>query len=105
MRRRLIRALCSVATLIAVAFVLSPAEAHSPRVKEPLCRARVVHSEELPYAWLGSWLARVTLVVATPDGHAFETTVTKTVPSQRSAPRFGETYWLRCDPGTWDAFY
>ncbi len=103
--RRLIHALASVAALAACSVALSPAWAHSPLAKEPLCRARVVHSEELPYAWQGSWLARVTLAVATPDGRAFETTVTKTIPWQRAAPRFGETYWLRCDPASWDVFY
>jgi hypothetical protein len=95
MRRLLLRLLCPAAVLAAC---LSTAKAHPLVVKEPLCRARVVHSEELPYAWQGSWLARVTFAVATPDGGVYQTTVTRTLSWQRAAPRYGETYWLRCDP-------
>ena len=105
MRRLSLRALSPVfAALAACAIPLSAADAASPVVKEPLCRARVVHSEELPHLWMGLWVARVTLAVATPDGHAFQTTVTRDIPWQRATPRYGETYWLRCDPASREVF-
>jgi hypothetical protein len=96
--------LMPVLAVLALGAIPSAAEA-APAGVTPVCRARVVHSEELPYAWQGSWLARVTLAVVAPDGGVFQTTVTQTIPWQRSAPRYGETYWLRCDPSASEVFY
>lgn len=88
-----------LATVIVALMAAAPTHAASA-VKVPLCRAQVVHSEELPYAPQGSWLARVTLAVVPPQGAPFTTTVTRTIPWQQSAPRFGDMFWLRCDPAS-----
>jgi hypothetical protein len=62
------------------------------------CIAKVLHSEELPYAWMGFWQARVTLEVIPPSGTAFIATLQNYVPWQKPAPRRGETFSVRCDP-------
>ena len=40
------------------------------------CTARVLHSEELPFAPFGSWLVKVTLEVTPPDGNAYAVSYT-----------------------------
>jgi hypothetical protein len=69
------------------------------------CIARVLHSEELPYAWMGSWLANVTLEVMPPGGAPFITTLHHDVSWQRGAPRRGETFSIRCDPASSSLIY
>jgi len=65
------------------------------------CIAKVLHSEELPYAWMGSWLASVTLEVFPPGGTPFITTLHHNVSWQKGAPRRGETFSVRCDPASY----
>jgi hypothetical protein len=60
------------------------------------CVARVLHSEQLPYAPIGYWLAKVTLQVTPPDGPSFIRTFYDNVPLRSSSPRPGETFGLRC---------
>jgi hypothetical protein len=62
------------------------------------CVARVLHSEELPYAPIGDWRAHVTLEVTPSNGSPFIKTWHDNVTWQRSAPRRGETFRVRCDP-------
>ena len=69
------------------------------------CIAKVLHSEELPYAWMGSWLANVTLEVIPPGGAPFITTLHHNVSWQRGAPRRGETFSIRCDPASSSLIY
>jgi hypothetical protein len=82
-----------------------PLASHAAPARSPLCAVKVIHSEELPYAPPGSWLARVTLHVVPRTGPDFVTTVTQTVPWQKSAPRYGEVYWLPCDAAESRLFY
>jgi hypothetical protein len=70
----------------------------SPGNRGPVCVARVLISEELPYAPMGYWLVRVTLQVTPRGGPPFETTVLHTMPWQGPPPRKGETFRVRCDP-------
>ncbi len=62
-----------------------------------LCTARVVHSEELPFAPMGSWLVKATLVITAPDGRAFAATIRDWMPWQDPPPRRGQAFRLRCD--------
>jgi hypothetical protein len=62
------------------------------------CVARVLHSEELPFAPINYWLVKVTLEVTPPNGAAFETTLQDSTPWQVPPPRRGQTFRLRCDP-------
>ena len=62
------------------------------------CTARVVHSEELPFAPFQSWLVRATLEVTPPDGNAYQLTVQDNMPWQGPPPRRGQKFRLQCDP-------
>lgn len=74
--------------------VLPNAQASSTTPND--CTARVLHSEELPYAPIGHWLVQVTLEVTPSNGPQFVTTLLREIPSRKSPPRRGETYRLRC---------
>lgn len=69
-----------------------------------LCIAKVLHSEELPFAPMGFWLVRVTLEITSPRSPKFVTTLQNNVPRQRSAPRRGEVFQWNCDPATLSDF-
>jgi hypothetical protein len=62
------------------------------------CTARVVHSEELPFAPFQSWLVRVTLEVTPPEGSAYQLTMQDNMPWQGPPPRRGQKFRLQCDP-------
>jgi hypothetical protein len=62
------------------------------------CTARVLYSEELPFAPINTWLVKVTLEITPPNGGAFITTLQDTMPWQVAPPRQGQTFRLRCDP-------
>jgi hypothetical protein len=62
------------------------------------CIAKVLHSEELPFAPLNHWLMRVTLEITPPDGRAYEVAMQDYMPWQAHPPRRGQTFRLRCDP-------
>jgi hypothetical protein len=62
------------------------------------CTARVLYSEELPFAPVNTWLVKVTLEITPPNGGAFVTTLQDTMPWQVAPPRQGQTFRLRCDP-------
>ena len=58
----------------------------------------VLHSEELTGAPIFYRLVRVTLLITSPGGPAFETTIKKMIPWQTPPPRQGQRFRLRCDP-------
>lgn len=60
------------------------------------CTARVLHSEELPYAPIGYWLVQVTLEVTPSNGPQFVRSLLREIPWRKSPPRRGETYRLKC---------
>lgn len=62
------------------------------------CTARVLYSEELPFAPINTWLVKVTLEITPPNGGVFVTTLQDTMPWQVAPPRQGQTFRLRCDP-------
>jgi hypothetical protein len=62
------------------------------------CTARVLYSEELPFAPINTWLVKVTLEITPPNGGAFVTTLQDSMPWQVAPPRQGQTFGLRCDP-------
>jgi hypothetical protein len=87
-------------TAVAVALLIGamlPAQASSQN-KAAACMAKVIKSEELPYAPMGYWLVRATLQVTPPAGPVFETTLQDRMPLQAYPPRRGETFRLWCDP-------
>jgi hypothetical protein len=62
------------------------------------CIARVLHSEELPFAPFYHWLVRVTLEVTAPNGRAYEMDLHDNVPWQAPPARRGHAFRLSCDP-------
>jgi hypothetical protein len=70
----------------------------SPGYQGLPCVARVLQSEELPYAPIGFWLVRVTLEITPPNGSAYQTTLQDYMPWQGPPPRRGQAFRLLCDP-------
>jgi len=62
------------------------------------CRARVVYSEELPFAPVSTWLVKVTLEITPRHGAPYYATLQDRMPWQGSPPRRGQTFRLWCDP-------
>jgi hypothetical protein len=62
------------------------------------CTARVVYSEELPFAPIDSWLVKVTLAVTPHNGNTYYTTLHDRMPWQGPPPRRGQAFRLWCDP-------
>ena len=62
------------------------------------CTARVVYSEELPFAPIGSWLVKVTLEIAPKDGAPYYLTLQERMPWQGAPPRRGQAFRIWCDP-------
>lgn len=89
-----------VATLLAGAALESAtltAEA-SPGNQGLPCAAKVIHSEELPFAPIGNWLVKVTLEITPPNGNAYQTTLQDWMPWQGPPPRQGQAFRVQCDP-------
>jgi hypothetical protein len=62
------------------------------------CTARVVYSEELPFAPIGSWLVKMTLEITPKRGVSYYTTLQEWMPWQGPPPRRGQALRLWCDP-------
>jgi hypothetical protein len=62
------------------------------------CIARVLHSEELPFAPFRYWLVRVNLEITPPNGASYEIALHDNMPWQAHPPRRGQTFRLQCDP-------
>src|SRR5579863_8685489 len=89
----------AAATMLACATLLCGA-AHAqgaPASLQP-CTARVVYSEQLPYAPIDTWLVKVTLEITPRHGAPYVTTLQDRMPWQGPPPRRGQTFRLSCDP-------
>jgi len=62
------------------------------------CTARVVYSEELPFAPIDSWLVKMTLEITPKDGVPYYTTLQQRMPLQGPPPRHGQVFRIWCDP-------
>jgi hypothetical protein len=92
-------------SVIAAAIVIAGATsaidaAHAQGAREALrpCTARVVYSEELPFAPIDSWLVKVTLQITPQNGAPYTTTLHDRMPWQGPPPRRGQAFRLWCDP-------
>lgn len=90
----------TAATLLAGPILASatPAAQGSAGNQALPCVARVIHSEELPYAPINTWLVKVTLEITPPNGNAYRTTLQDWMPWQGPPPRRGQAFRLLCDP-------
>jgi hypothetical protein len=94
---------------IAAAIVLAgatlasaPANAQAAGNSLRPCTARVVYSEELPFAPIDSWLVKVTLEITPQNGSPYYTTLQNRMPWQGPPPRRGQAFQLLCDPANPD---
>jgi len=62
------------------------------------CKARVLYSEELPFAPIGTWLVRATLEITPPHGNPYLLTLQDWMPWQGPPPQRGQSLRVRCDP-------
>lgn len=87
-------------TLLAGATLASatPAVQASPGNQGLPCVAKVIHSEELPYAPINTWLVKATLEITPPNGIPYQTTLQDWMPWQGPPPRRGQTFRVLCDP-------
>jgi len=88
------------AAIVIAGATLASAAAHAQGARETLrpCTARVVYSEELPFAPIDSWLVKVTLEVTPRYGVPYLTTLQNRMPWQGPPPRRGQAFRLWCDP-------
>jgi hypothetical protein len=86
----------AIVTALLLATML-PAQAFSGNDRL-VCLAKVINSEQLPFAPMGYWLVKVTLEVNPPGGPAYQVTVQDNMPWQGPPPRRGERFRVRCDP-------
>ncbi|HLX14338.1 MAG TPA: hypothetical protein VKS24_03930 [Bradyrhizobium sp.] len=90
----------ATATLLAgtmLASALSAAQA-LPGDQALPCIAKVIHSEERPFAPAGTWLVKVTLEITPPNGSPYQTTLQDKMPWQGPPPRKGQAFRVLCDP-------
>ena len=62
------------------------------------CTARVIYSEELPFAPIDTWLVKVTLEITPRNGAPYYATLQNRMPWQGPPPRRGQAFRLWCDP-------
>jgi hypothetical protein len=62
------------------------------------CKARVLYSEELPFAPIGTWLLRATLKITPPRGNPYLATFQDWMPWQGPPLRRGQVLRVQCDP-------
>jgi hypothetical protein len=90
-----------IAAAIAIAGApLASDAAHAEAARDTLrpCTARVIYSEELPFAPIDSWLIKVTLEITPRNGTPYYTILHDRMPWQGPPPRRGQAFRLWCDP-------
>jgi hypothetical protein len=88
------------ATIVLAGTTLANTDANAQSPGSPFrpCTARVVYSEELPFAPIDSWLVKVTLEITPQNGSTYTTMLQNRMPWQGQPPRRGQTFQLLCDP-------
>jgi hypothetical protein len=62
------------------------------------CTARVVYSEETPFAPVDNWHVNVTLAITPQNGSPYVTALETRMPWQGPPPRRGQVFRVWCDP-------
>jgi len=62
------------------------------------CTARVVYSEETPFAPIDNWHVNVTLQITPRNGSPYYTSLERRMPWQGPPPRRGQAFRVWCDP-------
>ena len=91
---RFMRRVLAAVTLLAAATLPAQASAGS---QGRMCVAKVLYSDELPFAPINFWLVRVALEIVPPDGNPYEIESQSNMRWQGPPPRRGQTFRLPCD--------
>jgi hypothetical protein len=91
-------AFAAAIVLVGAALAATSAEAQTAGNGLRRCTARVVYSEELPFAPIDSWLVNVTLEITPQHGVPYYATLREQMPWQGPPPRRGQAFRLWCDP-------
>jgi len=89
------------ATAIALAgaiLVTTSANAQSTGSQLQRCTARVVYSEETPFAPVDNWHVNMTLEITPQNGSPYFTSLENRMPWQGPPPRRGQVFRVWCDP-------
>jgi len=70
----------------------------SPGGQQLACVAKVLHSEELPFAPPNQWGMSVTLEITPPGGGPYRIALHDKLPWQAPPPRQGQSFRVWCDP-------
>lgn len=62
------------------------------------CTARIVYSEELPFAPIDRWLVKATLEITPENAAPYYLTLQERMPWQGPPPRRGQAFRAWCDP-------
>ncbi len=87
----------TAAAIVIAGATLASATTHAQEALRP-CTARVLYSEELPFAPIDSWLVKVTLEITPQHGIPYATTLHDRMPWQGPPPRRGQVFRVWCDP-------
>lgn len=84
----------TVATWLAGATLATaiPTAQASPGNQRLPCTAKVIYSEELPFAPINSWLVKVIVEITPPNGNTYQTTLQDWMPWQGPPPRRGQAF-------------
>ena len=93
---KLVIAVISLLAMTTVSNANRPAQA-APAYQRAYCTVRVLYSEELPFAPIGTWLVKATFEITPPHGNAYQTAVQEWMPWQGPPPRRGQVFRVRCD--------
>lgn len=89
-------AVISLLAMTTLANANRPAQA-APAYQRAYCTVRVLYSEELPFAPIGTWLVKATFEITPPNGNAYQTAVQEWMPWQGPPPRRGQGFRVPCD--------
>jgi hypothetical protein len=99
LEERVMKVAIAVISLLAMTTLANanrPAQA-APAYQRAYCTVRVLYSEELPFAPIGTWLVKATFEITPPNGNAYQTAVQEWMPWQGPPPRRGQGFRVPCD--------
>ena len=91
-------AFAAAIALASAALATTSANAQGATNQLQRCMARVVYSEETPFAPVDNWHVNVTLEITPRNGNPYLTAVEKRMPWQGPPPRRGQAFRVWCDP-------
>src|SRR5579871_3943882 len=91
-------AFAAAIALAGMTLAATAANAQSASGQFQPCTARVVYSEETPFAPVDNWHVNVTLAITPQNGSPYVTALESRMPWQGPPPRRGQAFRVWCDP-------